>query len=180
MALNATMYRFAVELSDLNRNIYESLSLHVALHPSETIERMCLRVLAYSLFYEEGLVFTKGLSDDAEPDLWCIDYSGDIQHWIELGTPDAKRLKKGMGRSRKVSVLTYEGQESDKWIESVTRDLNLNNKLQIVRVDREQIQPLVESVERGMQMNVMIQDNEAHLSFADVFINLQIDKVMGE
>ncbi len=72
MALNATIYRFAIDLSDMNRNIYMPLSLHVALHPSETLERMFARVLAYALCYEEGIEFTKGLSTDNEPDVWAL------------------------------------------------------------------------------------------------------------
>jgi uncharacterized protein YaeQ len=100
MALKPTIYKIHVELADSDRNCFESLSLTLARHPSETLERMLVRLLAYCLNYERGMEFTKGISTADEPDLWVHADHGDIEHWIEVGQPESARLRKACGRVR--------------------------------------------------------------------------------
>ena len=178
MALNATIYRFAIDLSDMNRNIYMPLSLHVALHPSETVERMFARVLAYALCYEEGIEFTKGLSTDNEPDVWALNYSGEIEHWIELGKPDAKRLKKAMGRSKKVTVFSYGGQDVEQWLEGIKKDASIRHGITAIRIDKEPLEQLAGMLERTMQIGLMIQDDLVHVSFGSEMIEFKLNNLL--
>ena len=180
MALNATIYRFSIDLSDMNRHVYTRLSLHVALHPSETLERMCARVLAYALCYEEGIEFTKGLSTDNEPDVWALNYSGEIEHWIELGKPDAKRLKKAIGRSKKVTVFSYGGQDVEQWLESVKKDASIRHGIKAYRMDKEPLERFAGLVERTMQLGVMIQDDLVDVSFGSEMIEFKLYNLLEQ
>ncbi|MCP5148569.1 MAG: YaeQ family protein [Pseudomonadales bacterium] len=114
MALKPTIYKAQVELADSDNNRYESLNLTLARHPSETMERMAARLLAYCLNAGRGLEFTKGLSTAEEPDLWQHADNGEIAHWIEVGQPEEPRLRKACGRARQVSVYAF-GKSSDTW-----------------------------------------------------------------
>ena len=114
MALKPTIYKAQIELADSDSNRYQSLSLTLARHPSETVERMATRLLAYCLNVARGLEFTKGLSTADEPDIWLHSDSGEIEHWIEVGQPEHPRLKKACGRARKVSLFIF-GKSSDTW-----------------------------------------------------------------
>jgi len=114
MALKPTIYKAQVELADSDRNRYEQLNLTLARHPSETLERLAARLLAYCFNAGRGLEFTRGLSTADEPDLWQHSDSGEIDHWIEVGQPEEPRLRKACGRARQVSVYAF-GRSSDTW-----------------------------------------------------------------
>jgi uncharacterized protein YaeQ len=114
MALKPTIYKAQVELADSDNNRYESLTLTLARHPSETLERMAARLLAYCLNAARGLEFTRGLSSADEPDIWLHSDGGEIEHWIEVGQPEHSRLRKACGRARQVSLYAF-GKSSDTW-----------------------------------------------------------------
>lgn len=107
MALSATVYRIQIELSDVDRGVYEALDLRLGRHPSETMRYLLTRVIAYCLCYEEGIAFTKGLSTSDEPAIWVRDLQGDLRVWIEVGTPSAERLHKASKASPRLVVFTY-------------------------------------------------------------------------
>ena len=107
VALSATVYRIQIELSDVDRGVYEVLDLRLGRHPSETMRYLLTRVLAYCLCYEEGIAFTKGLSTNDEPAIWVRDLQGDLRVWIEVGTPSAERLHKASKASPRLVVFTY-------------------------------------------------------------------------
>lgn len=107
MALSATMYHLQIELSDVDRGVYQSLDLRVARHPSETMRYLLTRVLAYCLCHEEGIAFSKGLSTTDEPAVWIRDLQGNLRAWIEVGTPSADRLHKASKASPRVVVFTH-------------------------------------------------------------------------
>src|SRR5689334_9326308 len=107
MALNSTIYNFDVQLSDVDRGVYETLSLRVARHPSETEDYLITRVLAYCLEYTEGIAFSKGLADPDEPSIVIRDLTGALQVWIEIGAPDAERLHKASKASPRVVLYTH-------------------------------------------------------------------------
>jgi len=178
MALSATIYRFGIDLSDMNRHVYERISLHVALHPSETIERMCARIVAFALCYEEGLEFTKGLSSDDEPDIWKIDYSGDINHWIELGKPDPKRLKKALGRSAAVSVYSYGGQDVDQWLASVQKESGVNGRINAFRFDTAPVEKFAQALKRTAELSIMIQDDVLDLTLEGEMFEFKVERLM--
>jgi uncharacterized protein YaeQ len=106
VALGATIYQFEITLSDVDRGVYETLSLRVARHPSESIEYLVTRVLAYCLEHQEGIAFTKGVGDPDEPAILVRDLTGAIAAWIEIGSPDADRLHKAAKASPRVAVYT--------------------------------------------------------------------------
>ncbi len=106
MALNSTTYRIELSISDMDRGYYATHTLTLARHPSETDERLMVRLLVFALRADERLLFGKGLSSDDEPDLWRKDLTGDILEWIELGQPDEQRIRKACGRARQVVVVS--------------------------------------------------------------------------
>ncbi|HEY2900119.1 MAG TPA: YaeQ family protein [Polyangia bacterium] len=108
MALSSTVYHLQVSLSDVDRNVYEELDLRLARHPSESMHHLLTRVLAYCLCYQEGIAFSKGLSTSEEPAVWARDLRGDLQLWIDVGTPSAERLHKASKASPRVVVFTYQ------------------------------------------------------------------------
>src|SRR6266571_4484237 len=107
MALTATVYNFDIDLSDTDRNVYETLALRVAQHPSESDEYLVTRVLAYALELTDGIAFSRGISDPEEPALAVRDLTGAIQTWIEIGAPDAARLHKASKAASRVVVYTH-------------------------------------------------------------------------
>ena len=168
MALNATIYRFAIDLSDMNRNIYMPLSLHVALHPSETEERMMVRLAAFALLADEKeggeqLSFTKGISTEDEPDLWQKNYSDEILLWVELGQPDEKRLRKACGRAQQVIVVNYNDKSDIWWEQNKGKNSRFDN-LRVLQFPESQVEALAKICTRSMQLNVTIQDSEMWIS----------------
>jgi uncharacterized protein YaeQ len=107
MAETATIYNFTIDLADMDRGVYEALELRVARHPSESVEYMLVRVLAYCLEYQEGLAFTEGVSSGDEPALVVRDLTGRMTAWIEVGMPDAARLHRGSKHAGRVAVYTH-------------------------------------------------------------------------
>lgn len=107
MALKSTVFKVKLNVSDLDRNVYDDFALAVARHPSETDARMMLRVAAFALHADAQLEFGRGISTDDEPDLWRKDLTGAIELWIELGTPDPARLRKACGRAQHVLLYAY-------------------------------------------------------------------------
>lgn len=107
MALTATIYNFEIDLADADRNRYESLSLRVARHPSESEEYLIARVLAYCLEYQDGIAFSSGISDPDDPTLAVRDLTGAIRVWIEIGAPSAERVHKASKAAERVAVYTH-------------------------------------------------------------------------
>ena len=117
MALKSTVVKAELQVSDLDRHYYATHNLTVAQHPSETDERLMVRLLAFALFAEERLEFGRGLSQDDEPDLWLKELTGEIDLWIDLGQPEEARIRKACGRARRAVVVTYSGRSADIWWE---------------------------------------------------------------
>jgi len=159
MAQKSTIYKFSLQVNDFNQDIYQLYPLNIALHPSETDERMLVRVLAFALNANDSITFTKGLSSDNEPDLWQKSLSDEIELWIELGQPDVKRLRKACGRAQKVKVYTYGGKGVDLWHESIRKDLLKLNNIEIIRFDIEAVKALTPAIERTSAIDCMIQDS---------------------
>ena len=106
MAATATMYHLQIDLSDVDRAVYQAIDLRVARHPSETMRYLLTRVIAYCLCYEEGIAFSRGLSTNDEPAAWVKDAHGNLKVWIEVGSPSAERLHKASKASPRVVVFT--------------------------------------------------------------------------
>jgi uncharacterized protein YaeQ len=107
MALTSTVYHVEVDLSDVDRGVYEALDLRVALHPSETLQHLVTRAIAYCLSYQEGISFSRGLSATDEPAVWVKDPQGNLDLWLDVGSPSAERLHKASKAARRVAVFTH-------------------------------------------------------------------------
>ncbi|QLF92679.1 YaeQ family protein [Pseudomonas sp. ABC1] len=162
MALQATPYKVELNLTDIDRNVYESLRFTVARHPSETEERMSARLIAYALFYHEQLAFGRGLSDVDEPALWEKSLDGRVLHWIEVGQPDAERMTWCSRRTEKFSLVAYGNLRvwQGKVLDSVR---NLNN-LNVVGVDQDALSDLARDLPRSLSWSVMISDGELFIT----------------
>jgi len=166
MALRATIYKAELNIADTDRHYYGSHVLTLARHPSETDERMMVRLVAYALNASPALAFTKGLSDTDEPDIWEKDLTGAVCRWIEVGQPDERRILRACGRAEEVWVYCYGGSASRLWWDSVHHRLARVRNLHVVNLPSEQTQALVDLVERGMRLNVHISDGVLYLSAA--------------
>jgi uncharacterized protein YaeQ len=168
MALKATIHKVRLQLADMDRNIYGDHELTIARHPSETDERMLMRVLAFALNVPAddahgALELAKSLWDTDEPDLWQRDLTGDIVHWIEVGQPDDRRLSKAASRARKVTVYSY-ATSTPIWWQGLQGKLVRAPKVAIWAVDPEQSQALAALVERSMGWQVTVQDGTVWVS----------------
>jgi uncharacterized protein YaeQ len=162
MALKPTIYKFDISLSDLDRERYDTLKLTVALHPSESLERMMARVLAFCLNAEERLEFTRGLSDTSEPDLWTHTLDGQVTLWIDVGEPSVERLKKAVGVAERVCVYSFNS-KSDVWWRQSESALN-RLPVAVYQFPNEAIRELAKLVERTMVMSVTITDGNAYVA----------------
>jgi len=164
MALKATIYKADLTISDMDRGYYASHSLTIAQHPSETIERMMLRIAVFALHADERLHFSKGISADDEPDLWRKNYGDEVEQWIELGEPDEKRLRQVCGRAEAVWIYSYGGRAADIWWEGMAGKASRFDHLNIMSVSTETLAELATLCERSMQLNATIQDGTLWLS----------------
>src|SRR4051812_7451378 len=137
MALGATIFKATVQISDMDRGYYGEHALTIARHPSETDERMMVRLLVFCLHASDALSFGKGLSDTDEPDIWEKDLTGAIVSWIEVGQPDDKRIRKACGRASEVFVYSYGAQSARLWWEQVASRLDKIRSLTVVRLPAE-------------------------------------------
>jgi uncharacterized protein YaeQ len=159
MALKATIFKASLQVSDMDRNYYGEHQLTLARHPSETDERMMMRVLAFALNAHEHLAFGKGLSDTDEPDLWQKDLTGQVVHWIDVGLPDEKRLVRASGKSDRVTVYAY-GRGADLWWDASAERLGRARNLAVWRVPAEGTESLGKLAERAMQLQCTVQERQ--------------------
>ena len=164
MALKSTIFKAALNVADLDRHYYQDFNLTIARHPSETDERMMLRLVAFALHAHEHLEFGKGISTDDEPDLWQKSLSGDIELWIELGTPEESRLRKACGRADRVILYGYGGRSVPIWWEKNAAALRRKDNLQIFSVDADTSEQLAQLAAASMQLQCTIQDGEVMLT----------------
>ncbi|MGZ0018807.1 YaeQ family protein [Nitrosomonas sp. wSCUT-2] len=162
MALKPTIYKFKIALTDLNRNYYDTLSLTVAQHPSETIERMMVRMLAFCINAEESLLFTKGLSTAEEPDLWTHTADGRIGVWIDVGEPDPDRIKKATRIAQTVKVYSFNSKSNVWWMQEQAKFAPLTAA--IFQFQWSQIQILATLAQRTMDISVTITEESAFVA----------------
>lgn len=154
MALKPTIYKFSIDLSDIDEGRYESLNLTVAQHPSETIERMMVRLLAYCLNVSEGLDFTTGLSNTEEPDLLQSSLDGITLKWIEVGEPSAERVRKASTIAKEVKVYSY-NTKSNVWWSQAQGEIE-NCGAHVYQFQWEQICELAKLTKRTLSLSVTI------------------------
>ena len=160
MALGATIYHFAIQLSNVDRGVYQSLALKVARHPSEAAEHLVARVLAYCLEFTEGLAFSRGLSDPDEPALAVRDLTGELRAWIDVGAPDAARLHKAAKAAPRVAVYTHKAPAV--LLRSLEGErIHRAEAIELYAFDRDLVAGLAARLERRMAFDLSVTD--AHL-----------------
>jgi len=173
MALKATIFKADLQVADMDRNHYGSHSLTIARHPSETDERMMVRLLAFALHADEALAFTKGLSTDEEPELWQKDLTGSIELWIELGQPDERRIRKACGRARKVVVYNYGGRAAEIWWQQNAERLGALENLRVIDLPAASARALAALARRTMSLTCTIQDGQVWLADQEQTVMLE-------
>jgi uncharacterized protein YaeQ len=162
MALKSTIYKATLQIADMDRQVYADHALTLALHPSETEERLLVRLLAFALNVPPdtdrgALQFARGLSDTDEPDLWQRDLTGQLLHWIEVGQPDERRLAKACARAERVTIYCY-GSAADIWWAGIRHKLTRLPRLAVWQIPAEQAQALAALAARSMQWQLTVQD----------------------
>jgi uncharacterized protein YaeQ len=160
MALNSTIYKVELQVSDMDRHYYATHALTLARHPSETEERLMVRLLAFALYADERLEFGKGISDEDEPALWRKAYTDEIELWIEVGQPDEARIRKACGRSRQVVVISYGSNAAEIWWNKAGAALGRNRNLTVLDIPAGTVAELVALLQRGMRLQCLIQDGQ--------------------
>jgi uncharacterized protein YaeQ len=163
LALGATIHQFSVQLSHVDRGIYESLDLRVARHPSESEEFLCARVLAFCLEQREGLAFSKGLADPDQPALEVRDLTGAMRAWIEIGAPDAARLHRASKAAPRVAVYTHYDAERY-WSSLAGERIHRAESLELYGLDRALVAALVGRLERRMALDLSVTEGMLYLT----------------
>ena len=157
MAIKATVFKATLQIADMDRHYYADHALTLARHPSETDERMMVRLLAFALYADEALTFGKGMSSGDEPDLWHKDLTGAIEHWIEVGLPDERVIRKASGRANQVVVISY-GRAADIWWNENRDKLQRLSNLTVLKLPSETTLALAALASRTMQLQCTIQE----------------------
>ena len=163
MALNSTVVKAELQISDMDRHYYATHDLTLAQHPSETDQRLMVRVVAFALYASDRLEFGRGLSTEEDPDLWLRDYTGDVDLWIDLGQPDESRIKKACARARQVVVVNYSGNAADIWWTKIASSLTRLKNLTVLDLRPETVDELAAIGKRGMRLQALLQDGELTL-----------------
>lgn len=160
MPPNATIFKATLHIADMDRHYYEDHAVTLARHPSETDERMMVRLLAFALHAHPALLFGRGIGTEDEPALWQKDLTGAIDLWIEVGEPDEKAMRQACGRSKQVAVYSYGGRGSDRWWEKTRPALSRCTNLTVINIPQEGSRALAQLAERNMDLHCSIQDGQ--------------------
>jgi uncharacterized protein YaeQ len=173
MALKSTIFKADLSIADIDRGYYRDHALTLARHPSETDERMMMRLLAFALHADDALEFGRGLSTEHEPDLWRRDLTGAVEQWIEVGLPAEREVRKACGRAREVHVLAYGGRAVDRWWQGAREKMERQDRLAVCEVPLEASEALARRAARHMRLQVTIQDG--HVFVADAESSLPVE-----
>lgn len=176
MALGSSIFKATVNLANLDEQIYEDISLTIALHPSETEERMMIRICAFLFSFEERLEFSDGLNNPDSPDAWKKNLMGDVEHWIEIGQPDDKKIRKACGRSERVSVFSFNSFKTEAWFEKIKTKIKKNKNLEVFHLGVENQHDFENLVARTMNLNCVIEDKAMFLSDENLRVQISQEK----
>ncbi len=174
MALKATIFKADLQINDSDKNYYNRHSFTIAQHPSETDERMMIRIIAFAMFASDELKFTKGLSAEDEPELWRKNLTDEIELWIELGQPEERRVKKACGRSKHVVIFCY-GRTGQPWWEKGRAKLSLIPNLSVIYLDIKDPETLKSMVGRTMDLQFSIDSGDIWLSDGKNNVEIKIE-----
>jgi uncharacterized protein YaeQ len=176
MALSATVYHLQIDLSDVDRNVYQQLDLRVARHPSETMRYLLTRVIAYCLLWEEGIAFSKGgLSDPDEPAAWVKDLQGNLRVWIEVGTPSAERLHKASKACPRVAVFTHANPELLKKA-ARAKPIHRAGEIEVYALDAAFLDALDAATDRNTSWTLVHTEATLYLSSAGTYLSAPVTR----
>lgn len=170
MALKATIYKAELSVSDMDRHYYETHKLTVAKHPSETDERLMVRILAFALNAHDQLEMTRGISTDDEPDIWQKSLSGELELWVALGLPGEKVIRQSCGKANDVIIYSYGGRTAEMWWEKIKNSTTRFDNLQVTNLSETDTKELEKLASRSMKLQVNIQDGEVMVSVGDSIV----------
>lgn len=173
LALKSTVFKADLQISNMDRHYYENHSLTLAQHPSETTERLMVRLLVFALHADATLEFGKGLSSD-EPDLWRKDLTGQIELWIEIGQPDEQSIRRACGRAREVFVYTYSGNSAQNWWDKTGTALQRCKNLTVIDITSASSKALAALAQRGLQVQCLIQDAQVQLMTDTTMVPIEL------
>ncbi len=174
MASSATIYKAYINITDMDRNYYADHHLTIACHPSESEQRMMVRVLAFILNAAEQLSFTKGLSATEEPALWLKNDIEDILLWIDIGQPDEKRIRHACQRAKQVIIYTYQPRSAAPWLKQIEGKISRYNNLTIKHLNQETVDKLSSLAQRTMKLQCTIQDGELWINDDDQQVEIRL------
>lgn len=172
MALKATIYKAKLQIADLDRGYYADHALTLARHPSETDERLMVRLAAFALHADDALEFGKGLSTDDEPDLWARDLTGAIDHWIDVGLPDERRVRKAAGRAGQVTVYAYGDHNVKVWWEGARDAIGRLANARIMRLPGASTKALAALAVRTMALSCTLQEGRLWMGDSEQTVEL--------
>ncbi|MCC4117288.1 YaeQ family protein [Aromatoleum toluclasticum] len=178
MALKATIFKAELVVADMDRNYYGDHNLTIARHPSETDERMMVRILAFALYADPALAFAKGLCVDDEPDLWQKDLTGLVERWIDVGQPDEKWIRKACGRAREVVVMSY-GRAADVWWNGIRDKLTRLTNLTVLNLPGDVAPALAALTARSMRLQCTIQDGQLWITDGAETVSVEPERLMA-
>ena len=167
MAQKATIYKVELSVSDMDRHYYETHKLTVAKHPSETDERLMVRLLAFALNASEQLEFSRGLSTDDEPDLWEKSLSGETELWVTLGLPSEKIVRQSCGKAKEVIIYSYGGRTAEVWWDKIKNSTTRFENLKVINMAEAETSKLAQQANRSMKLQVNIQEGDLMVSIDD-------------
>jgi uncharacterized protein YaeQ len=177
MALTATIHRCELQITDLDRSYYNTHTLTIARHPSETDQRMMVRVLAFALHANEGLAFGRGLSQDDEPDLWRHSPDGRVLDWVETGQPDEKRIRKASARAERLTVYCYQPRAARIWWQQLAPKLERFDNVEVYLLPDEASQDIGTLARRAMDLQCTIQDGQIWLSDPERTLEFALERL---
>jgi len=172
MAIKSTVFKANLQIADMERHYYQDHTLTLARHPSETDERMMVRLLVFALHAHELLEFGQGMTDDDEADLWQKDLTGAIELWIDVGIPDEKLIRKACGRADQVMVYCYGGRVAEMWFAQNSAQFARLKNLTVINLPPESTQALAKLAQRTMALQCTIQDGQVWLSDGDASVEV--------
>jgi uncharacterized protein YaeQ len=178
LALKSTIFKIALQVTNIDRNYYQSHALTLARHPSETDERLMMRLLAFALHASDALQFGKGLSSD-EPDLWRRDLTGQSELWIAIGQPDEQAIRRACGKAQQVVVYTYSGTSAQHWWDKSRDTLVRSRNLTVIDIDSNDSKSLAALAQRGMDLQCFVQDGQIQMMSDTATVPVKMSERLG-
>lgn len=170
MAQNSTVYKIELSVADMDRNYYETHKLTVAKHPSETDERLMVRLVAFAMNAHENLAMTKGLSADDEPDIWQKSLSGELDVWVSLGQPSEKVVRQSCSKAERVIVYPYGGRPAEVWWDKIKGSSKRFDNLEVVNFSEADTAALSKLASRTMKLQINIHGGDLMVSAGDEIV----------